>query len=1004
MKQKKRIAVLAFLFLFMGIAFAQTSTIRGTVYSADDKAPIIGASVQVEGTGAAAVTNFDGQFTLNVAAGTNLIFSYIGMKTMMMPASDGMSIFLETDVEQLEGAVVTGYGTVKKSDYTGAASVLNTDKQRDLPVVSVTQMMEANMPGVSINSSIGSPGASTSISIRGIGSLSASNEPLYVLDGVPVNNGNVTSNDMNTGGLGLISTLNPADIENITILKDAATASLYGARGANGVVLITTRRARAEKTVYRFKASYGLSDLAMQFRPTMDGEERRELIIEGWRNAYLDRGQTVEMAQKMAEEQAEIYAPKPATGYSDWEDALFRTASQQNYDFSAMGGSQNTKFGGSLNYTKQENVAKNGDLERYSGRLNFRNTYKKFDLSMNAIFSLTKQKSLPGGSYYSNPMYALKTALHPSIPVYNEDGSYYTNIPQINNYNPLKENDVNIHTDRTARTFASLEAGYTFIEGLRLSTVFNVDYTENKGFRFFSPLSSDGAAGNGQGDINSSENMTYNSQTRLTYAKTFGGHSVDVLAGYEVKEWKAEYMAARAQNYATPKKDVLDNASSLMYIGHYKNSDALVSYVARANYDYLKRYYLSLSFRRDGSSRLHPSNRWDNFWAVSGSWRFSQEEFMKDVKWLNEGKLRMSYGVNGNIPNGLYSYYGLYSLGYSYNDQPGMVESSLANDTLSWERNYALNVGIDLRLFSRIGISFDWYNRNTKDLLLSKSVNPITGFGSITDNVGELHNQGVELELNATVIDRKDFYWISSFNLSHNENTVVKLADLPQYTSGIYIVKEGYSLNTIYRREYAGVDPQTGLPTYYSNVPDENGVPSREIVTNPNNAVNVPLKNIFPTVSGGFSNTFRYKFVDLNLNLSYSFGGYSYDNYMWALQDDGYSSIVPKSVELRRRWQNPGDVTDVPRYVSGQEFGGWWHSSRAVHSTDHIRLKSLILGVNMPSRVNKAVGLASSRIYVSGTNLLTWAAYDQYDPEIKGSVGCEIPPLKTLSFGVEIEF
>ena len=1004
MKLKKLLTVLAMCFLFAEMANAQTSTVKGVVYFSDDKAPVVGASIQAEGTSTATITNLDGQFSIAVSEGTNLIISFIGMKTETLPAKNGMAVYLQSDMALLEGSVVTGSGTVKKSDYTGAASVLNTDKQRDLPVVSISQMMEANMPGVSINSSIGSPGANTSISIRGIGSLSASNEPLYVLDGVPVNNGDVTSNVMNSGGLGLLSTLNPSDIENITILKDAATASLYGARGANGVVLITTRRAKTEKTVYRFKAGLGFSDMAMQFRPTMNGADRRELIIEGWRNAYLDNGKTPETAQKMAEEQAEIYAPIPKGGYSDWENALFRTALQQNYDFSAMGGTKNTKFGGSLNYTKQDNVAKNGNLERYSGRLNFSNKYKGFDLAMNAIFSLTKQKSLPGSTYYSNPMYALKAALHPSIPIYNEDGSYYTNIPQINNYNPLKENDNNIHTDRTARTFASIEDGYTFIEGLRLSTVFNVDYTETKGFRYFSPLSSDGIAGNGQGDVNSTENITYNSQTRLSFARTFGGHSVDVLAGYEVKNWKREYMAGRAQNYATDKKEVLDNASSLMYIGHNKDSDALVSYVARANYDYLKRYYLSVSFRRDGSSRLHPSNRWDNFWAVSGAWRLTQEEFMKNVTWLNEAKLRVSYGVNGNIPNGLYSYYGLYSLGYSYNDQPGMVESSLANNTLSWERNYALNAGIDFRLFGRVGVSFDWYNRNTKDLLLSKSVNPITGFGSITDNVGELHNTGVELEINATVIDNRDFIWISALNLSHNKNTIVKLADLPQYTSGIYIVKEGYSLNTIYRREYAGVDPQTGKPTYYSNKPDANGNPSREIVTDPNNAVSVPLKNIYPAISGGFSNTFRYKIVDLSFNISYSFGGYSYDNAMWALQDDGYSSIVPKSVELAKRWKNPGDVTDVPRYVAGQEFGGWWHSSRAVHSTDHIRLKSLVLGVNIPSAWNKAIGLASSRIYFSGTNLLTWAAYDQYDHEIRGAVGFEMPPLRTLSFGVEVEF
>jgi len=1001
----KLLSICFVLLLGVNQIVAQDIQVNGTVLGIDNQEPVIGATILVVGSHTGTVTDMDGKFSLKVPADATLQVSFIGMRMEKVKAKPEMIIYLHPDSELLEEVVVTGYGNVSKSSYTGAASILSTEKQRDLPVISVTQMMEANLPGVSMSSASGTPGSNTSIRIRGIGSISGSNEPLYVLDGVPVQSGNMSPNDMNTGGLGILNTLNPADIENITILKDAASSSLYGARGANGVVLITTKKGKEGKTTYNVKASFGISDLAYQFRPTMGGDERRELIWEGLRNSMVDSGSSMEEAARYADSQIDVYAPKPANGYADWDDALFRKAQQQNYDFSLRGGSENTRFAGSVNYTKQENVAYNSGFERYSGHLNFNNKFKKFDVGMNALFSLTKEKPLPGGTYYSNPMYALKTALNPSIPIYNEDGSYNTDITSINNMNPVYENEINQHKSQVARTFASIEAGYTIIEGLRLSTVFNVDYTHTKDFRYFSPESSDGKSPNGQGDIYSIENLTYNSNTRLNYTHTFGDHSIDVLAAYEIQRWDREYMEGEAKNYSTGKKNVLDNASTPVYIGHNVSGDAMLSYVLRANYDYKKKYYVSVSFRRDGSSRLDPSNRWDNFWAVSASWRLSQEKFMKPLEsWLSDAKLRVSYGVNGNIPGNLYDYYGLYDMSYSYNDQPAMVESNLANPDLSWEKNYALNVGVDFFLFSRLNLSVDWYVRNTKDLLLSRSVNPVTGFSSITDNIGKMRNKGVEIELSSTNIDRNGFLWTTAFNLSHNKNEVIKLADVSEYyTDSYYIVKEGYSLGTIALREYAGVDPENGKPMYYSNVLVD-GERSREIVYDPNEAVSVPLANIYPKVSGGLTNTFRYKMFDLSFNLSYSLGGHSYDSGMWAIQDDGYSSYAPKSVELRRRWQKPGDITDVPRYVNGQEFGGYWHSSRGIHSTDHLRLKSLILGVNAPRKWLNPVGLSMARIYFSGTNLLTWAKYDQYDPELQGTVGFDIPPLKTFSVGLEVEF
>ena len=968
--------------------------------------PLPGVAVVVKGATTGVVTDIDGKFSIRTQPSNVLQFRFLGMKDqdLPIPASHEMTVVMEEDAEVIDEVVVTGYGNFKKSSYTGSASVVSIDKMTSIPVVSVTQLLEANLPGISLSSASGQPGSNVSMTIRGIGSFNASTEPLYVLDGVPVTSGNLSSNEMSSGGLGFISTLNPADIENITVLKDAASAALYGARGANGVVLITTRKGSQGKTTYSLKASFGVSDLAYKFREIMGGEERRELIYEGFVNQKLEEGLSQEEAEAYADSQIDIYAADPATGWADWEDALFKKGNQQNYDFSVTGGNVSTRFAGSISYTKQEGISINSGFERLGGHLNFSNTYKRFDFRMNALLSYTRSKATPEGYWYSSAMYTSKYSLTPSTPIYNEDGTYNTNIPLNGNLNPLKENDLNDYYTTVARTFATIEGSYTLLEGLTLSSSFTADYMYTKDFRYFSPLSTDGQLNNGQGDMWMVENIRYNSNTRLSYAKSFGEHNVDATLAYEVQHWDHDDLFGEAKNYANAINNTLNNAATPVSIGQSKRGDAMLSYVARLNYDYAQKYYLGFSFRRDGSSRLHRDHRWDNFWAVSASWRLSQEGFMTLFSnWLTDAKIRLSYGVNGNIPSDLYSYYGTYSTDWTYNNVPAIVESSLPNDELSWEKNYAFNFGVDLSLFDRVNITFDTYKRHTKALLMSRQVNTMTGFSNVMDNVGELENRGFELEIRSVNMQLDNFTWQSSLNMASNKNKVIKLADLEEYFSdNYYIVKEGYSLGTIYLREYAGVDPENGKPMYYSNVEDENGVRSREKVYDPNEAVSVPLKCIHPTLTGGFSNTLRYRFVDLSFNLSFSLGGYSYDSEMYALQDDGYAANVNKSVVLRDRWQKPGDITDVPRYVNGQEFGGWWHSSRGIHSTDHLRLKSLTLGLSAPQNWLEVIGLSMARVYFSGTNLLTWAAYDQYDPELIGTVSYAVPPLKTWAFGIEI--
>ena len=973
--------------------------------------PLIGANVVEKGRSTnGVITDFNGKFTLEVDESASLVVSYIGYLAQDIPTKGkgDFHIILKEDTNTLDEVVVTGYGDFKKATYTGSASVLTTEKLEALPVVSVGQMIESNIPGISVVAGTSSqPGAKTTLRVRGVASMNASTEPLYVLDGVPIPSydlSNFTSMS-EAGGMGFIETLNPADIESITVLKDAASASLYGAKGANGVVLITTKKGKEGKLRVNMAAKYGITDFAYTYRPLMGGEERRKLIHEGLVNFQLDKGVSEQEAQQYADANIDQYAKRLPQGYSDWESALFKTGYQQDYNLSASAGNQNSSFIGSLGYTKQTGVSLNSEMERFTGRVDASNKYKKVEFGMNASFSWTKNVHLPEGKFYGSAIYASKVNLTPSTPIYNEDGTYASGYRENNGYNPILEAEVNDYYARTVRAMGTAKIAYNVWDNLKVSSVFTVDYSLTKDFFFQSPDGRDGATYQGRGRMQMTDRIRYTSQNNLTYSKTFGKHSVSAVTAFEVMKYDYEDLYAAKKTYGQDINTSLGNAADPIDADQKLQEDALMSYVASVNYSYDDKYYASFSFRRDGSSRLSPDTRWGNFWSLSASWRLSQERFMQPLKSvLSDLKLRASYGVNGNLPSSYYGYQSTYTTGAFYSGKPSPWESTLGNEELTWEKNYALNLGLDIGLFSRVNVSLDWYTRTTKDLLMSKQLNSISGFSSLLTNVGQMRNTGVELEVRSNNIKTKDFSWTTAFNLSHNKNKILKLADLPWFVDGRYVRKEGYPFNTIYLREYAGVDPETGSALYYDNQQDENGNYTKNKVTDPGQASPIPLKDITPTISGGFMNTFNYKFIDLSFNLSYSFGGYSYDNASYILQDDGYSVISNKSTEQRRRWQKPGDITDVPRFVYGNKKGGNYNSSRAIHSTDHIRLKSLILGLNAPKAWLQKLGIGNARIYFSGTNLLSWAAYDQYDPEMSGVVGFYTPPLKTYAFGLELKF
>lgn len=738
--------------------------------------PLIGANVVEKGRSTnGVITDFNGKFTLEVDESASLVVSYIGYLAQDIPTKGkgDFHIILKEDTNTLDEVVVTGYGDFKKATYTGSASVLTTEKLEALPVVSVGQMIESNIPGISVVAGTSSqPGAKTTLRVRGVASMNASTEPLYVLDGVPIPSydlSNFTSMS-EAGGMGFIETLNPADIESITVLKDAASASLYGAKGANGVVLITTKKGKEGKLRVNMAAKYGITDFAYTYRPLMGGEERRELIHEGLVNFQLDKGVSEQEAQQYADANIDQYAKRLPQGYSDWESALFKTGYQQDYNLSASAGNQNSSFIGSLGYTKQTGVSLNSEMERFTGRVDASNKYKKVEFGMNASFSWTKNVHLPEGKFYGSAIYASKVNLTPSTPIYNEDGTYASGYRENNGYNPILEAEVNDYYARTVRAMGTAKIAYNVWDNLKVSSVFTVDYSLTKDFFFQSPDGRDGATYQGRGRMQMTDRIRYTSQNNLTYSKTFGKHSVSAVTAFEVMKYDYEDLYAAKKTYGQDINTSLGNAADPIDADQKLQEDALMSYVASVNYSYDDKYYASFSFRRDGSSRLSPDTRWGNFWSLSASWRLSQERFMQPLKSvLSDLKLRASYGVNGNLPSSYYGYQSTYTTGAFYSGKPSPWESTLGNEELTWEKNYALNLGLDIGLFSRVNVSLDWYTRTTKDLLMSKQLNSISGFSSLLTNVGQMRNTGVELEVRSNNIKTKDFSW-----------TIIRKSKFPQ--------------------------------------------------------------------------------------------------------------------------------------------------------------------------------------------------------------------------------
>lgn len=1048
----------SFLFLFICLlcslsSWSQTIKVTGVVYAEDGNEPVIGASVLVKGTTLGAVTNIEGAFVLQNVPQTakTLVVSYVGMRKTEVAIKPQMKIVLKADSELLDEVMVVAYGTAKKSSYAGSASLVKSDALKDLPTTSFESALNGKVAGLTVTSSSGQAGSAPSIRIRGNGSMNASNEPLYVVDGVPVVSGNIGQmSDYTYSTNNVMNSLNPEDIESISVLKDAAASSLYGSRAANGVVLITTKRGREGKPVVGLKASVGFTPcwatdnyeaagvqeqvnmLYTVFHDyaTSDGdsnEDANAYALKQLNKKFNKHGYQFSTSGTGAFENVAIgeYDKSGRAGkYFDWEDAYFRTAVYQTYDLSVSGATPTTNYYTSLSYTKDQGRIKVNSFDRISGRVNLSQKVGKWmEFGTNVSLSRTNKSGYndtrsTGDNLFMqtrNLLWGLywPTDYKTGDPWSSRYGSYAQN--QLYYMNECENESIN------SRISAVETLTLHLMKGLDVKSIFSYDNTTVKDHLYHSANHYAGSSVGGQVHEMRTIYEKVVSSTTASYNNTFGHHTIGLLAGFEAEKNKTDFTRSTGEGLPTSTLHTVSTAGTLS-AGGYNWGNAMVSILSKVDYNWKERYYASASFRRDGSSRLSPDTRWGNFWSVAGAWRILSEPFMKEVPLLNDLRLRASYGVNGTLPTNNYGYINLMSYGNKYLGNPGGTITTMANADLSWETSYTLNLGLDFGLFdNRLRGTIEYFNRNSKDLLQDVPISSVTGFGSVLQNIGEINNKGVEVELSGDIIRNRNLTWSAGLNATFLKSKVTKLyngADIIWYDPtgdddrAQYLYREGESTLAFYGYEWAGVNPENGKSVYYVNDPDDpkagdfeyNG---RGATYDYDNAYETILGDVIPKVTGGINTNISWKGIDLGLNFIYKIGGKLYDGAYKDVADDGYywERIRAKSyydnmwTPTRTNCSQPAirgiDLTDSMQY-----------SSRHMHNASFLRLKTLSLGYSLPKALISKVMLSNARIFFNASNLLTLAKYKEADPEVNsyGTRGWETPIGKTFVFGIDLKF
>ena len=1055
--EKRLMTVVAGLALSTSMAFAQ-SQISGNVTASEDGSPVIGASIKVVGTNTGTVTDIDGNFTLNAPAGAKLEITYIGMQSKSVKAGKNMKIVLDADNHSLDEVMVVAYGTAKKSSFTGSAAVLKSDEIAKISNSNAVSALTGKVSGVQINAATGQPGQeSFNIRVRGISSINAGNAPLIVVDGSPYDG------DMNS--------INPSDIASMTVLKDAASAALYGARGANGVVIITTKSGREGSTSFTFDAKWGSNSKALpdynivkspakyyetwyaalnNYAQNKLGYSANEAY--GWANKNMinsaDYGlnynvYSVPTGENLIGVNGKLN-PNATLGNvinykgqeymlmpDDWRDATYQNGLRQEYTLTATANSTQGSFYGSANYLKNEGITMGSDYARFTGRMKADYQIKswlKVSGNMNYTHSNSNYLGSDGESDDSGNMFAVNSVA-PIYPLYIRDGKGNIMLNQttkMNSYdygdgtviglmrpifqqsNPIS--DVQLETNNVeGNAFNAVgSAEVRFLKDFKFTSTNSTMVDESRQSNLSQPFFGQPAKSNGYVSKAHTRRWSYNFQQLLNWHHQFGEHDVEAMVGHEYYRTRYYVLAGSKSNIFSIYNSELDAAIVDGSISSYTTDYNTEGFFGRAQYNYAQKYFGSFSYRRDASSRFDPDNRWGNFWSFGGAWILSKEKWFES-SWIDELKLKASYGEQGNDNIGDYLYTDRYSIGNSNGSISLKPSSTKGNRKISWEKGGNLNIGTEFSLWKgRLTGSVEYFYRKTSDMLAFFSLPVSYGYSGYYDNVGDMRNSGVELELNGDIIRTKDFTWSANFNFTAYKNKITSMPEEKKaitvdgvrgYAGGGYFYGEGQPIYTWYMAKYAGVDKETGEALYYKD--SENG---ETTTTNASEATMHLCGTALPDAYGGFGTSVSYKGFDFSMDFTYQLGGKIYDS--------SYASLMSISrgrsfhADLLDAWTPSNTSSDIPRIQYGDSYAAYT-SDRFLVSGSYLSLQDVTLGYTLPRALCSKIGINKVRVYATGSNLWLWSKRQGLDPRqsITGATSnAYYSPIRTISGGITVTF
>lgn len=972
----------------------QTARIKGKVLDAKSGTPIIGANVVVKGTTNGAITNIDGEYVLDAPVGSTLVFSYIGYKVLETKATaDAQVIRLNEDMETLDEVIVVGYTTQRKESLTGSMSNIKSEKLKDITTPSVENMLNGKVPGVYVAPGSGQPGSSGAVVIRGQATLSGTTQPLWVIDGV------IVGSDAGQ--------LNPADIESMTILKDAASTAIYGSQGANGVIVVTTKNGRAEKMTIDASVKLGVSSLNNGKLEMMNGAELYDYYA-SFQNAN------------------EISFPRWNSDLRnsnfDWWDLATQNGFTQEYNVSLRGGNEKIQSYLSLGYYDEEGAVKGYDYDRYNFR--FKTSYKPYKW-------LTLKPSISGSLRNIKDQQYSVTAMYSMLPwdsPYDADGNLvphrYSGWVNSQQTNYLYDLQWDYSESKYYEFMGNFDFDIKITDWLTFSSINNYKYINSTSHSYTDPRSNSAENVNGRLTEWRAEVTRRYTNQKLLINKDFGKHSISGLIAYEFNDYEYKNLDVYGTGFV-PGFEVLDVVAKPERTKGGISEWATQSYFTQWKYVYDNRYMAEVSFRRDGASNLGDNAKYGNLFSVSAGWIISRESWF-NADWVNNLKIRAGYGSVGNRPSSLYPQYDLYSVSSSYNGNSGALISVIGNKDLTWEKTYTTGIGLDAALFdNRLRLTFDYYSKDTDNILYNVPVTGLTGVTSVYRNIGKMKNTGYEISVGADIISTKDWLWNVEVNLGHNHN---KLKDLYKQkdTDGSYVVKPviisdgssiagsaqrilevGEPVDTYYLKEWAGVNPENGAPMWYK----DSGNGGRETTSNYAEAGYYKCGSASPDLFGGFSTTLTWKNFDLNAVFGYSIGGQIY-NYSRQEYDSDGTYTDRNQMKLKdgwSRWEKPGDVATHPVAKYNNQDKGNSPSSRYLEDSDYLKLRSLTLGYNLNLT---QWGIRNLRVFLSGENLFTVTGYSGVDPEIPASGGTVMgttgpgvyPSVRKYMFGLNLTF